>query len=86
MRTTLTIDDSLYAEAKIRAAQVGCGIGSLVEDALRDYLARAGASRPADYPPLPTFRSGGTRPGVDLNDMSAVLELLDEGQEPHARR
>lgn len=86
MRTTLTIDDALYAEVRIRAAHVGCGIGSVVEDALRDYLARISQSQPAHYPPLPTFRSGGTLPGVDLNDMSSVRELIDEGLDPHARR
>lgn len=34
------------------------------------------SSKPA---PLPHHQSGGLHAGVDLDDMSAVRELLDEG-------
>jgi hypothetical protein len=61
-------------------------VGSVVEDALRVYLDRASAAASADFVPLPTFASGGALPGVDLNDMSSVRELIDEGLDPHARR
>lgn len=80
MRTTVTIDDALYSDAKVHAARSGRGVGSVIEDALRDYLRRATGARHADFPPLPTMRSGGVRPGIDLNDMSSVYEALDEGQ------
>jgi hypothetical protein len=86
MRTTVTIDDSLYANAKVHAAQSGRGVGAVIEDALRDYLERATSAHASDFVPLPTMRSGGVRPGIDLNDMSSVYELLDEGEGLNALR
>ena len=80
MRTTVTINNTLYADAKVHAARSGRGVGSVIEGALRDYLERATSARPSDVTPLPTMRSGGVRPGIDLNDMSSVLELMDEGR------
>ena len=66
MRTTVTINDTLYADAKVHAARSGRGVGSVIEDALRDYLERATSARPSDVTPLPAMRSGGVRPGIDL--------------------
>lgn len=86
MRTTVTIDDNLYTDAKVHAARSGRGVGSVIEDALRDYLARASSARHADLTPLPTMRSGGVRPGIDLNDMSSVYEVMDEDQGVDALR
>lgn len=74
MRTTLTISDALYAEAKARAARSGQSVGSVIEDASRDYL-----RGPEPLTPLPAIRSAGPLPGIDLDDMSAVLERADEG-------
>ena len=80
MRTTVTIDDTVYADAKVHAARSGRAVGSIIEDALREYLDRAMNAPASNVAALPTMRSGGVRPGVDLNDMSAVYEVLDEGQ------
>jgi len=76
MRTTLTIGDALYAEAKARAARTGQSVGSFIEDALREYL-RIG--QPGQVTELPTIRTAGPLPGIDLDDMSSVLERIDEG-------
>ena len=86
MRTTVTIDDSLYSDAKVHAARFGRAVGSVIEDALREYLNRATSAQPSDFTPLPTMRSGGVRPGIDLNDMSSVYEVMDEGQGADAIR
>ena len=86
MRTTVTIDDDLYTDAKVHAARSGRGVGSVIEDALRDYLERARVAQATDVGPLPSMRSGGVRPGVDLNDMSAVIDIMDEGIGPDALR
>lgn len=76
MRTTLDLDDRLLVQAKQRAAQEGRTLRSLVEEALRARLAR----RPHDEAPapLPVYRPGrgGTRPGVDLADNAALLDVL----------
>ena len=79
MRTTVTLDDHLYAQARVRAAEDGRSVGSVIEEALRAYLMQAAAAPSIDLPPLPTFDGGGVLPGIDLDDMSSVYELLDEG-------
>jgi hypothetical protein len=77
MRTTLRLNDSLMAQAKRCAAAEGMTLTALVEDALRRRL--ADHPRAADEPALPTFDGGGTRPGVDVFDNSALLAYMDEG-------
>jgi plasmid stability protein len=86
MRTTVTLDDRLYVQAKVRAAEAGTSVGSVLEEALRQYLASAEHVAQAELPPLPTFDSGGVLPGIDLDDMSAVYQVLDEGSSIDAVR
>lgn len=78
MRTTIRIDDALLAEAKAAAVARGTTLTAVIEDALRESLARrrhAERGRPVE---LPTFRGeGGLRPGVDLDDSAALLELME---------
>jgi hypothetical protein len=84
VRTTVTIDDELLKELKTIAAREDRTIGSLLEDALRDHLNRL-AERQAPFTPLPRFTPAdpGLRPGVDLEDRHAIMDLLD-GIEPTA--
>ena len=78
MRTTISIDDRLLAEAKEVAARSGRTLNAVVEDALRAALAR---QRPGAAPPrvpIPTSRrGGGLRPGVDLDDSARLLDLME---------
>ncbi len=80
MRTTIRIDDDLFAEIKTEAARTGRTLTQVVEDALREFLARkrsAGGRRRAVE--LPTFRGRGLQPGVDLDSTAALLDLMDGG-------
>lgn len=78
MRTTVTIDDHLLAEAKIIAARQHRTIGSVLEDALRklidDQTARSG-DEPYRLPQF-TYDPPGLCPGVDLEDKEQMAELL----------
>ena len=76
VRTTITIDDDLYRWTKALAASTGRTVGSVVEEALRAELFRAEtvAERP---PEIPTHH-GGLRPGVDLDNSVALLELTED--------
>ncbi len=79
MRTTVSIDDQLLAEAKAVAARSGRTLGAVIDDALRLAMARPGG--PAERPErvsLPVHGAKGLRPGVDLDDRAAIAELLDE--------
>ena len=77
MRTTININDALLAEAKQVAARTGRSLTDVVEDALRESLHRRypATRRAID---LPVFGEGGTRPGVDLDDSAALLDLMDQ--------
>ncbi|MBK5292317.1 MAG: DUF2191 domain-containing protein [Acidobacteriia bacterium] len=78
MRTTVRLNDALLQQAKRAASSRGQTLTSLIEQGLRLALAR---SRPAVHRAevhLPVCTAGGgTLPGVDVNNNSALLDLLD---------
>jgi hypothetical protein len=86
MRTTVRLDDSLLRDAKALAARQGRTLTSLIEDGLREQLARTSPGSERRPVTLPTFEGGGLRPGVDLDDNAAVREALDEGVPLEKRR
>lgn len=76
VRTTITIDEGLYREAKAVAARSARTVSQVIEDAVRSAVRAADA--PAEgVDPLPVFGRGGTLPGVDLGDRSALADLMD---------
>jgi Arc/MetJ family transcription regulator len=77
MRTTIKIDDQLLAEAKARAAASGRTLNDVVEDALREALARRPSGERTSRIELPTFSGSRLLPGVDLDDSAALLELME---------
>jgi hypothetical protein len=79
MRTTIKIDDHVLAEAKAHAARSGKTLNAVVEDALREALARRGRAAAVRID-LPTFAGAHLRPGIDLDDGAALLDLM-EGDE-----
>ena len=84
MRTTIHIDDHLFAELKGIAADTGRTLAAVIQDALRESLSRRGGTeRPAVE--LPLFHGTGVMPGVDLTDSAALLDLM-EGSHGTARR
>jgi hypothetical protein len=77
MRTTITIDDGLLADARKAALESGQSLGHLVEDALRERLSRR-RDMPSRRPELPlSGAAGGLQPGVNLDDGAAVLDRMD---------
>jgi hypothetical protein len=81
MRTTVTIDDHLLAEAKIRAARSHRTVGEVIDDALRLAFARSAPSAEQSRTfQLPTHGSGGLRPGIDLEDREALADILGDNE------
>jgi len=85
MRTTLVIHDGLMKAVRRAAVERGRSLSGVVEDALRAALAKR--------PPtgrrvrLPVSRhSGGFQPGVNLDDSSELLGLMERGRPVPARR
>lgn len=80
MRTTLRIDDPLLKRAKAWAARAGMSLTGLVKEALVAYMARPpyAGHRQNTVKELPRHGHGGTLPGVDLDDTSSLLDLMDD--------
>lgn len=77
MRTTIRIDDRLLAEAKVQAANSGRTLNAVIEDALREALARRHHGDERRAVELPTFRGSRLSPGVDLDDSAALLDRME---------
>jgi hypothetical protein len=79
MRTTITIDEGLLADAKSEAARAGRTFSEIVAESLRERLARRDrtAERRPVRLPVDTV-GGGLLPGVDLDNTAALYDLLDE--------
>ncbi len=82
MKTTIQLDDQLLAEAKQCAAQTGRTLKAVIEDALREALAHTEAIRPQARVPLKTCKGRGVQPGVDLDDTSSLLDLMERDGGP----
>jgi hypothetical protein len=71
------LNERLLAEAKKYAAQSGKTLTAVLEDALREKLARRQAKVRSKPVRLKTVKGGGLRRGVDLDDSAALLELME---------
>ena len=81
MRTTLVLDDAIYRRAKLSAVERGVTVASVIEEALQLLLSRQSGNE-TDLGPMPVDDSPGwLHPGVDINDTSALLGLVDEGKD-----
>ena len=78
MRTTINVDDQLLQQAKARAATLGVTLGQLIEDALRESLMRRENVERRARVRLITMQGTGTRPGIDLDNGHALLEIMEQ--------
>jgi len=79
MRTTVNIDDALLKELRQRSAREGRSLGAVISDALRAGLTRRQSREPSKRADaLITFRGKGVRPGVNLDSMSDLLDVMGE--------
>jgi predicted transcriptional regulator len=77
MRTTIRLDSGLLGQAKKLAAESHQTLTAIIEDALRERLARR-KSRPRAAVRVTTFRGDGLVAGVDLDDTAALEEVMEE--------
>jgi hypothetical protein len=81
MRTTVRLPPALMARAKKLARDTGRTLTQVIEDALRETLARKGRPKPSAVT-IVTFRGDGLQPGVDLNNSAALADLMDDVRGP----
>jgi hypothetical protein len=72
MKTTLNISDAAMRQLKQEAARRGRTMSELVESALRALFHSKKTMQ--ELPPLPYFRSGGTR--VDVADRQSLYDVM----------
>jgi hypothetical protein len=77
MRITTRVDDDLLTRARELAIGSGRTLTAVIEDALRAALARNRGGRRRERTELPTFGSGGVRPGVDLDNAASLLDVVE---------
>ena len=82
MRTTIRLDDDLLVEIKQIAARSDRTLTSVIEDALREMLARQRKTEERPQVRLTTVSGGGLQPGVDLDDSAALLSLMEGSRDP----
>jgi plasmid stability protein len=77
MRTTLNLDDQLMRTLKQRAAETGRTMTEMIEEALREMLAR-----PVEPTERRTFSwvtvRGKVRPGIDIADRDSLLGAMED--------
>ena len=78
MRTTVRLDENLFLEVKREAAKRGETLTSMIEQGLRLVLAGSRSRLGRTRVKLPVSTAGGgTLPGVDLNNSSALLDKME---------
>lgn len=82
MRTTIRIDEQLLKDAKKQAIRQKKSLTAVIEDALRESLSRQREGGQRAPVRLVTFDGKGTLPGVDLDDSAALLELMENSNDP----
>ena len=80
MKTTIDIADALLGQAREAAARDGTTVRALVEEGLRDVLARRRARRGTFVLRDASFAGHGLQPGVDLADWGAVAAQVYGGR------
>ena len=86
MRTTVRLDSHLVDEARKVADLSGRTVAAVIEEALRVSFGRRREPGVVSNGKLPTFPGRGTRPGVNLDDSAALLELMEGDRDSRRRR
>jgi hypothetical protein len=77
MRTTINLPDELIRQAKKAALEADTTLTEIIGDALREARAKPRRKQLRKELKLITYGKGGVHPGVDLDDTSALLDLMD---------
>lgn len=86
MRTTLRIDDELMREAKGIAAASGRTLTEVIDDLLRESLARRKQTERRERVILPVGEPGhALRPGLNLDDTDGLIRAMEDWDASHGR-
>ena len=77
MRTTIRLDDQLLEMTKQYALSHGKTFTAIVEDALREKLMTRSPTKKQPRIKLKTVNGKGVNPGIDLDDTSSLLDVME---------
>ena len=77
MPATIQLPDDLLKATENFAAAAHHGVNEIVEEVLRDWLARCQAFPTVRFI---TYGQGGHLPGVNLDDSTALLAIMDAAE------
>lgn len=77
MRTTIHLDDDVLAEARELADNTGRSLNSVIEEALREMLARQRKNAQPGPVQLTTVSGNGLLPGVQLDNSASLLDVME---------
>jgi hypothetical protein len=86
LRTTIRLEESLLEQAKAEAARRNTTLTSLIEEGLHRVIKDAYKPVRRKKVVLPVSkRTGGTLPGVDINNSAELWDILDGYLDPGRR-
>ena len=77
MRTTVDLPEDVLQDLKVRAAERRTTLSAVLTEAARSALARDADAATNIAVTLPSRALGGVRPGVNLDDNAALLDIMD---------
>jgi hypothetical protein len=77
MRTTINLPNDLILQAKKAALEADTTLTEIIANAVREALGRREKKTRQKDLRLVTYGKGGVAPGVDLDDSSSLLDLMD---------
>lgn len=85
MRTTINLPDDLILQAKKAALEADTTLTEIIANALREALSRHRNRKPKSEFKVIASGRGGLLPGVDLDDASSLLDIMDGLDDPGRR-
>jgi len=77
MRTTIRLNDELFRRVRESAVGTNRTFTAVIEDSLRLALQSKSAVLRRGKTKIPTSGSGGLLPGVDLEDFSSLVDIME---------
>jgi len=81
---TISLDENLVKQARIKAIQEGTSLSAKVRELLAAYVRQDMPSAPAVIPKLPVSKArGGLQPGIDPGSNRSLYEAMDADMDIH---
>ena len=81
---TISLDENLVKQARIKAIQEGTSLSAKVREMLSTYVRQDTTSAAVVIPTLPVSKArGGLQAGVDLSSNRSLYDAMDAGLDLH---